>query len=149
MSRNRFTDLCGRMRFDDPKTRRERRAKDKLALFREICNCFIANDAKCKANYVPDCDMTVEEQLVTFRGRCGFRMFIPSKPGCYGIKIWILADSSSSYCYNADIYTGKVGNSREIGQATRAVMELTDSITNSGRNIVGDIVFRVCVSCKI
>ena len=66
---------------------------------------------------------------------------VHSKPGRYGIKIWILADSSSSYCYNADIYTGKVGNSREIGQPSRVVLELTDLITNSGRNIGGDNFF--------
>lgn len=138
MPRDRFTDLCSRLRFDDAQTRVERRADDKLAPFREIWDCFIS---KCKSNYVPGCDMTIDEQLVTFRGRCGFRMYIPSKPGRYGIKIWILTDSRTSYCYNADIYTGRRGNSREIGQASRVVLELTDPISNSGRNIIADNFF--------
>ena len=85
--------------------------------------------------------MTVDEQLVTFRGRCPFKMYIPSKPGRYGVKIWILADTESKYCYNAEIYIGKVGNVREVNQATRVALELTEPLSASGRNVVGDNFF--------
>ena len=85
--------------------------------------------------------MTVDEQLVTFRGRSPFKMNIPSKPGRYGVKIWILADTESKYCYNAEIYIGKVGNVREVNQATRVALELTEPLSASGRNVVGDNFF--------
>ena len=38
---------------------------------------------------------TVDEMLLKFRGRCGFRRYMPSKPGYYGIT-----DSARHYCYN-------------------------------------------------
>ena len=138
MPRNRFSELLTMLRFDDKATRQVRRANDKLAPLRRIWNEFIA---KCRANYVPHEQMTIDEQLVTFRGRCPFKMFIPSKPGRYGIKIWALCDSENSYCYNAEVYTGRRGGAREVNQSTRVVLELTEPLTNTGRNIVGDNFF--------
>ena len=80
----------------------------------------------------------MDEQLVTFDGRCPFKMYIPSKPVRYGIKIWILADAVTHYCLNADIYTAKIGTEREKMQASRVVLELTQHMSNSGRNVVAD-----------
>jgi len=31
----------------------------------------------------------VDKQLALFRGRCPFKVYIPSKPGKYEIKIWV------------------------------------------------------------
>ncbi|UYV80043.1 hypothetical protein LAZ67_18001487 [Cordylochernes scorpioides] len=51
--------------------------------------------------------LTVDEMLVGFRGKCPFKIYIPSKPNKYVIKIVILADSRTHYIYNAMVYTGK------------------------------------------
>ena len=40
--------------------------------------------------------MTVDKQLVCFRGRCPFRQHIPSKPGKYGIKVWAICEANTS-----------------------------------------------------
>ena len=57
------------LRFD----KKESRSKnDKLATIRVIFERFIDN---CKKNYTPE-QMTIDEQLVTFRCGCGFEMFI-------------------------------------------------------------------------
>jgi hypothetical protein len=138
MPRNRFSMLSSCIRFDDRSTRNSRRENDKLTPFHEIWSKFIT---RCKANFIPGSDVTVDEQLVTFRGRCPFKMYIPSKPGRYGVKIWILADTETKYCYNAEIYIGKVGNVREVNQATRVVLELSEPLSGSGRNVVGDNFF--------
>ena len=37
--------------------------------------------------YTPGPHMTVDEQLVCFRGKCPFRQYIPLKPGKYGIIV--------------------------------------------------------------
>ena len=63
-----------------------------------------------------------------------------SKPGKYGMKIWILCDSDNSYCCNAQIYIGRVG-ARDIGQSHRVVMELTDHMSGSGRHLTADNFF--------
>jgi len=96
---------------------------------------------KCRSSYKSGAFVTVDEQLVTFRGRCPFKMFIPNKPGKYGIKIWVLADSHNSYCCNLQVYTGRRGNDREIGQGSRVVLELTEHLSNTGRHITGDNFF--------
>ena len=74
-------------------------------------------------SYVPNLDLTIDEQLVTFRGRCRFKMYIPSKPGSYGIKIWAMCDSPNSYLYNAKIYAGKIGEISEKNQGENIVKE--------------------------
>jgi hypothetical protein len=76
MSRNRCTDI----RFYDKSTRESRLASDKFASFRDIW-MFLAQLPKF---YIPGTDLCVDEQLVAFRGRCGFRQYIPSKPAKYG-----------------------------------------------------------------
>ena len=81
---------------------------------------------KCRSNYNPSPYHTIDEQLVTFRGCCPFKMFIPSKPGKYKMKVWVLCDSVSSYCINLQSYIGRVNGVRDVGQGARVVLELTD-----------------------
>lgn len=59
-------------------------------------------------------NVTIDEQLIpyiinTFRGRCPFRQYIPSKPG---IKMFVMCNSKNSYCCNTNIYLGKERNER-------------------------------------
>jgi len=39
--------------------------------------------------YTPNEHITTDEHVVALRGKCPFRMFIKSKPGKYGIKLWV------------------------------------------------------------
>ena len=138
MSRNRFCELRRHLRFDDRGTREERRRDDKLAPIRNVIDIFAT---KCRSSYKPGAVVTVDEQLVTFRGLCPFKKFIPSKPGKYGMKLWVAADAGNSYCVNLQVYTGRRGSEREVGQGTRVVLELTEHLTNTGRHVVGDNFF--------
>lgn len=92
MSEGRFSFLLSCLRFDDPDTRQERQAMDKFA---PIWQIFIDN---CKNLYVPSQNITVDEQLLGFRGRCPFRMCIPNKPAKYGIKLVLANDAQASTC---------------------------------------------------
>ena len=86
MPRNRFTRLTRVLRFDDAASRRLRREHDKLAPIREVFENWTKNLAEC---YELSDTVTVDKQLVTFRGRCPFKQYIPSKPGKYRIKFWM------------------------------------------------------------
>jgi len=89
--------------------------------------------------YIPNENLTVDEQLVTFRGRCPFRQFIPSKPGKYGMKIWALCDSVTSYVYNMQVNTGREEEqNREVNQGQRVVFDLISGLDKSGRNVICD-----------
>lgn len=85
------------VRFDDKSNRIERRARDKLAPIRFVFDTWAHNLQKC---YNLSSNVTVDEQLLLFRGQCPFLQYIPSKPDRYDIKIWAICDSSTSYAWN-------------------------------------------------
>ena len=138
MSRNRFQQLTRTLRFDTKATRDERRQRDKLAPIREIHDKFAS---RCRAVYRPGDQVCVDEQLVAFRGRCPFKVYIPSKPGKYGIKVWACCDVDTAYCCNLEVYTGKQGRGPEVGQPTRVVLQMTEHLSNSGRGCTADNFF--------
>ena len=57
------------------------------------------------------------------------------------MKVWILADSTNSYCCNLQVYTGRRGNAREVNQGQRVVLELTQHLSGSGRHVTADNFF--------
>jgi hypothetical protein len=138
MPRDRFIALRQCIRFDDKSTRADRQSRDKFAPLREIFNDIVM---KFRSAYNPSEYLTVDEQLVTFRGRCSFKMFIPSKPGKYGLKVWALTDSTNAYCLNLQPYIGRQGPRSETGQGNRVVLELTDYLSGSGRHVTADNFF--------
>ena len=135
MSLKRFQIIMKFLRFDDTTTRAERRTSDKLAPIRELWELF---QEQCRQCYSPGAFLTVDEQLIPFRGRCSFRVYMKSKPDRYGLKVWVIADSELHYALNSQIYLGKAGNNPEVGQGQRVVMELSEKYHGSGRNITCD-----------
>ncbi|KAJ8393021.1 hypothetical protein AAFF_G00069250 [Aldrovandia affinis] len=92
------------LRFDNRESRPARHVTDKLAAIREIWDKWVE---RLPYLYNPGPDVTVDEQLVPFRGRCPFRQYMPSKPAKYGIKSWVACDAKSSYAWKMQVYTGK------------------------------------------
>lgn len=74
--------------------------------------------------YEVDGHATVDESMVKFKGRLGFRQYLPLKPIKWGIKVWVMAESSTGYCANFQVYSGREGPA-EKGLAHRVVMDLT------------------------
>lgn len=91
MPKSRFLFLCNCLRFDK---REERSPDNRLAPIRELWDRFIQN---CEYYYKPSNYLTVDEQLLSYRGRCKFRMYIKSKPDKYGMKIITLNDAQTFY----------------------------------------------------
>ncbi|KAL7376340.1 hypothetical protein ABVT39_006069 [Epinephelus coioides] len=88
----------------------------------------------------PGPKVTVDEQLVPFRGQCPFRQYMPSKPAKYGIKSWVACDARSSYAWKMQVYTGKPQGGRpEKNQGTWVVLDLTRGL--SRRNVTCDNFF--------
>lgn len=135
MSAERFDFLLRCMRFDDRNTRQDRRESDKLAPIRDLWEKFIGN---CRKWYKPGSYITIDEQLVGFRGRCPFRMYIPNKPNKYGLKLVMMADSSTKYMCNAMPYMGKNTNTGNEPLATYFVKELSKPYHGSKRNLTMD-----------
>ncbi|XP_012224550.2 piggyBac transposable element-derived protein 4, partial [Linepithema humile] len=131
MSRTRFMFLSTCLRFDEKNIRDN---ADKFAPICKLWNSFINN---CQQYYKPHNNCTVDEQLLGFRGRCSFRMYIKSKPDKYGLKIISLNDASTSYMYNAMPYVGKTTTPVNEFVVEYFFREITP-IHGSGRNITCD-----------
>ncbi|XP_048853943.1 piggyBac transposable element-derived protein 4-like [Brienomyrus brachyistius] len=132
-----FHMLSRSVRFDEWATRHERRQKDKLAEIQPVWDKWVE---QLPLMYNPGPNVTVDERLVAFKGRCPFRQYMQSKPKKYGIKIWAACDAASAYGWNMQIYTGKVkGGISEKNQGTRVVLDMTQGL--SGHNITCDNFF--------
>lgn len=139
MSQKRFTFISYCLRFDDSQSREERKKNDKLAPIRQIFDMFVT---ACHSNYTPGPDCTVDESLLSFRGRCGFKQYIPNKPSKYGIKLFVLADNDTSYSVKSIAYTGAgtfVDQAHmDVPVPTKAVLGLVDCIEGTNRNVTTD-----------
>lgn len=138
MSQRRFSFLLRCLRFDDKGTRNQRKETDKLAAVRELMEIFNKN---CKTHYCVGHYLTLDEMLLAFHGRCGFRMHIPSKPAKYGIKVFSLVDARIFYTYNLEIYCGKqpVGPYEKLSFKPEDVVErMCLPVAGSGRNLTID-----------
>ncbi|XP_031582777.2 piggyBac transposable element-derived protein 4-like [Oreochromis aureus] len=139
-----FRAYSSALRFDDRETREPRRVDDrgrydKLAPIRAVWDEWCA---RLPVMYRPGPEVTVDERLVPFRGRCPFRQYMPSKPARYGIKIWVLCDSRSSYAWKMQLYAGKADKlgPPEKNLAARVVMDLTEGLA-PGHNVTCDNFF--------
>ena len=137
MARDRFCQIFRKLRFDDKNTRESRKANDKLAAISEVTQIL---SKACWDSYITGTEVTVDEGITPFRGRCKFRVYMPNKPNRYGIKNWILADAKMRYVKNFTVYTGKEGNAitRDLGK--KVVLQLTQGL-ESGRNVTCDNFF--------
>ncbi|XP_051765775.1 piggyBac transposable element-derived protein 4 isoform X4 [Ctenopharyngodon idella] len=114
-----------------------REKHDKLAPVREIWEKWVE---RLPLMYNPGPNVTVDECLVPFRGRCPFKQYMPSKPSKYGIKIWAACDARSSYAWNMQIYTGKAADRKpEKNQGMRVVLDMTSGL--QGHTITCDNFF--------
>lgn len=142
MSMERFSVLLVALRFDNAETREERKKHDPAAAISELFNLFVEN---AKKSYVIGATACVDEMLVGFRGKCKFKMYIPSKPEKYGIKIMALTDARTQYFYNAYIYAGKdtdgfglLSSEKKLSKPSQSIVRLAKPLYNSNRNITAD-----------
>ncbi|XP_039444771.1 piggyBac transposable element-derived protein 4-like [Culex pipiens pallens] len=157
MSLERYQAICKYVRFDDSVARRTPRqygdqakptytkSADRLAPIRPILELFRKN---FRDKYSPGENVAVDERIVSFRGRVEFRVYSKGKPDPYGIKVFGLSDADSAYFSTFDVYTGKVGNTAEVGQGKRVVLQLTEPYIGSGRRVVFDNFFTSIPLCE-
>ncbi len=139
MSRNRFTEIMSYLRFDNKITRSQRLATDKFALISDVWNRFITNSQQA---YVPEEELTIDEQLFPTKARCPFTQFMPQKPDKYGIKFFLMIEVLSKYVCNGFPYLGKDEcrpPNQPLGEFV--VLRLLEPYFNKGYNITCDNYF--------
>uniref|UniRef100_A0A1B6MIG5 PiggyBac transposable element-derived protein domain-containing protein n=1 Tax=Graphocephala atropunctata TaxID=36148 RepID=A0A1B6MIG5_9HEMI len=141
MSERRFRLLSQALRFDDENTRAARKKLDNLAPIRDIFDSFVKT---CGESYSVGDNVTIDEMMEPFRGRCKFRMYIKNKPCKYGIKIYATVDSATFYTAYMEIYPGTQPNDSPFkmeNDASSVVKRCISIIDNTGRNVTMDNFF--------
>ena len=128
MSRNRFESILSYLHFNDNE-KRAPTCDDRLYKVRPIIDHFIG---KFKEMYNPHENISIDEGMLSWRGRLGFRVYNPKKPVKYGVKSYILTDSVNSYCWNLKPYCG-VGNTLKD-----TVLQLLGNLINNGFKLFMD-----------
>ena len=138
MTLKRLLFLLSCLRFDDKKTREERKRTNKFTAISEFFEQFILN---CQANYSSSEYLTIDEMLIAFEGKCPFKMYLPSKLNKYGIRIMILADAKTHYLINAHVYTGKedvLKRKKNFSVPAQHALKLVHPIEKTNRNVTGN-----------
>ena len=141
MQRNRFDKISQYLHVTDVHSNPPRGdpLHDKLAHIRPLLEAVRRN---CTERYNPHQNVSIDEAMVAFRGRLGFRQYIPSKPTKYGIKVWMRADPHNGYCQDFQVYTGKTGTGQpEGGLGARVVKDLVAGIARKNHIVNCDNFF--------
>ena len=139
-SEKRYAFIMRSLRFDN---KAERNGNDRFEYCRVLWDTLMEN---CKRNWIAGPTVTVDEQLIPFRGRCLFRMYMPNKPAKYGLKIFMVCDSKSQYCLFGIPYLGKgsvdkkelKGGVNQGEYFTMKLLELGNLLHDIGRVVVTD-----------
>ena len=92
-------------------------------------------------NYRPHKEVSVDEAMIGFTGRLGFKQYLPMKPTKRGIKVWVRADPYNGYVNDIQVYLGKENSNGDRGLGERVVTDLTRDIWNNGHHVYCDNFF--------
>lgn len=120
-------------------TRSQRLQMDRFALISDVWYRFVTNSQQA---YIPEEDLTADEQLFPSKARCPFTQYMSSKPDKFGIKFFLLVEVSSKYLCNGFPYLGK-NESRPLNQPLGefVILRLIEPYTNKGYNLTCDNFF--------
>ena len=78
--------------------------------------------------------LCIDEILVGYSGRCGFKMFIPSKNPKFGIKLFLICDPKTMYLLDIYVYLGKeeLAKDEKLGEKVKIGWRLFNLSKNLG-----------------
>ena len=87
--------------------------------------------------------VSVDESMIDFDGRCGFKTVMKCKHFDIGFKVWMLNDSDTYYCYGTDIKSTMWDSDAGIFEGTDVVVRLIKraGLEKANRVVVADNYF--------
>ena len=127
-----------------------RNPEDKIAAVRTIHDHFFNI---CSKHYTPKLYVTVDEQIVSFRGGCPVKVYDPSKKKSnrFGIKQYRVIDAATNYILTPEIYISgwSPNNEPNYWSGESIVKRLVQhSEVPRGCGIFGDIFFTTHSLCE-
>ena len=96
--------------------------------------------SRCVMLYQPRQQVAIDERMVISCHRSGIRQYIKDKLTKWGIKWWVLGDSSNAFVCDFDIYIGREAGRQisEYGLGYNVVMKLMQNYLNQGCHLFID-----------
>ena len=140
MSRTKFLKILRYLRFDDKPKRQKYNSSDKFIPIRDVFEKFVEN---CRSKFTCGYSLTVDEQLLPLKTRCGMITYMPNKPDKFGLKFWMLVDVDTKYVINLIPYLGAQERSErgDVPLAESVVLKLIQPVRGRGYNICCDNFF--------
>ncbi|XP_072283545.1 WD repeat-containing protein 25 isoform X1 [Pyxicephalus adspersus] len=92
--------------------------------------------------YVPERDITIDESLMAYKGRLSWVQYVASKRAQFGVRFYMLCESSTGYIWNSILYTGKGTKFKtkysNYGIETSSVLSLIEPLLNQGYCVTTD-----------
>ena len=111
MARNRFTEILKFLHFvDDSNYNANDPNRDKLNEVEGVVEFLVD---QFKNVYIPTQHISIDEELLLWKGRLSFKQYIPSKRSRFGVKLFSLCEDSG-YLWNSFVYLRRnPGNDNE------------------------------------
>ena len=143
MIRNRFQGILQFLHFADNSNYNPTAAnRDKLYKVRPVVTYIMK---KFKSVYIPEKQISIDEEVLLWKGKLAFKQYIPLKRAIFGMKLFSLCESSG-YVWNSFVYLGKEpdrlgGNpalERRLGKSGAVVPRLLEGLMGLGYNLYVD-----------
>ena len=124
MTLNRFEEIKRFIHFNDNSNKSDDRLQKIKPLIEMLRERF---------NSIPKREhLSIDEQIVPFKGRSSLKQYNPQKPHKWGYKIYVLCDARG-YAYDIEVYTGKSNNvlvdgEQDCGVSGNVIVRLSRSI---------------------
>ena len=101
--------------------------------------------SKFKSVYIPGEHISIDEELLLWKGKLVFKQYIPLKRARFGIKMFSLCETSG-YLWNSYVYLGKepraIGDDQELirrlGKSGAVIPRLMDGLIGKGYKLFVD-----------
>ena len=107
---------------------------DKSDLLYKIRYLIESMNSKFSEYYDSNKNLSIDECMIKFNGRLKFKQYIMNKPVKFGVKGFLLCDSSNYYCHRIEIYSGKskekLKNKDKFHETEKIILKLTKDFLN-------------------
>ena len=98
-------------------------------------------------------DISIDESLLLWKGRLGWKQYIPKKRARFGLKAFVLCEGSTGYVWNIILYTGAdtlLDENIDFDyHATKVVMSLMENLLNKGHCVYIDNWYTSIEICNV
>ncbi|KAK3594436.1 hypothetical protein CHS0354_000258 [Potamilus streckersoni] len=106
---------------------------------RKLCCVFINVISRFGSVFVPNRYLSLDEGMIPWRGKLSFRVYNPDTPIKYGIKSYMVCDSTNGYYSKFQLYVGKSNiPASENGKTYDLAMDMMHNFFGQGYTLFMD-----------